>query len=278
MTNRLGITNNPVDQERDPGFGADTEQRRVEFAAQLELEAFQLALSDATKLARSNLIKALRLWKQPQVIPNVSALELRDIMVLWKIIELLFLIKVFSDCLTNVQSSELLHASNLFSRFTDSITTTIKTDIPRKIATLSLPIKCIVTTRESFGGDLIFSLRNKTIEGIYEILQKTSNRIAPSQREEFKHIIEGVPLSIEEIMQRLNSPDPFLSILEDIVSQMKEIKEYQKSDSKHLEAFFEVLSAIHRQSSQQILKLFYGSVSQERKDIDDRVKEYYGIK
>jgi hypothetical protein len=113
----IGISKIPVSSEIDPGFGPDTEQRRVEFAAKLEEEAFMISIGDATKLAKANLIIALKLWKRDDLIESVKRLDLRDIMLIWLIFEIAYISKVWEQTLTFEERKHFCSSKEALRKF-----------------------------------------------------------------------------------------------------------------------------------------------------------------
>jgi len=277
MADNIGLSHNPVDQETDPGFGADTEQRRVEFAAKLEEETYMQAIDDVTKIARINLIKALQLWKLSRLYSVAQKLTLRDIMIVWRVFEILFLLTVYNNCLSNQQKIELLRAKNLFESFFITILSSLQTDIKNKVGLLALNRECINKTRQTFGGDLIFSLKNKTHESIIDIYNKTSSRIAPSQREMFISNLQGIALPTEDIFGALKEKNSYQKLCIEIAERIKLHHEYLQNDSEQLSLLIEMITGIHPQSGTKIKDSILGSKSLSDEEVKNRVKKYYGI-
>jgi len=264
----LGISFLPVSEESDPGFGPDTEQRRVEFAAKLEEEAFSIAVLDAEKIAKKNLITALRIWKVESLIPKVSKLNLRSIMFIWTLFEISFIDK------SNIENifDDLIKKNN-FKIFIKNVEFILANILEKKNESIKIDIKQIEKIRQNYGGDLIFSLNNKNFKEIKQIFEMTYSKLPNSLRISFQTIVCGIEIPLKLICQLLLKKDNFI-----IEINKYFINSYNNEERriKHLEIQFnEIIPFIKIFDEKFANKLNFDNP--QNKEVESKVKSYYGI-
>lgn len=273
----IGISTLPVSEEIDPGFGPDTEQRRVEFAAKLEEETFSIALGDATKLARVNLKIALRIWKKDDLVKLVNDLELRDIMLIWLIFEVAYISQIWGNLLDGLANATLCSTKDYLKKFLQSILVPLSKDIPSKIERVRLPVREIVKVREAYGGDLIYSLKLRNENEIIKIYQMTYSKLPKSLRDRFYEMITGVKIEYQKLVTALKSEK--VQLLENFVALILErvakIEEYVHAKEK-LDIIRKIIAAFDQDAASCFLKGFT-DVPERSEEVEEKVKRYYGI-
>ncbi|MFC1780263.1 hypothetical protein ACFLY9_01040 [Patescibacteria group bacterium] len=273
----LGISKIPVNPEIDPGFGPDTEQRRVDFAAKLEKEAFSIALGDATKLAKANMITALKLWEREDLIILLEKLDLRDIMIIWLVFEVSYIVKIWKVLDKNIINTIKTKKSK-FRKLIDSIFYALSEDIPHKFNKMNIN-KCeILKIRKIYGGDLIFSLKYKNDNEIIKMYEMTYSKLPKSLRDEFYNIITGLDIKLKEIANILigNKKSKLKEIIKLINEKIKDEKIYEKRE-KELRSLNKLITAFDERAEKHLK----GEIPEDKRykfEVNKRVKSYYGIK
>ncbi|MDD3647772.1 MAG: hypothetical protein PHS44_04730 [Candidatus Dojkabacteria bacterium] len=273
----IGISKIPVSNEVDPGFGPDTEQRRVEFAAKMENEAFSIAVGDATKIAKANLITALKLWDREKLIPGVRKLELREIMIIWLIFELSYLAQIWNDLDVDGKKA-ITDSETTLSEFIKKIFSALSQNIPHRIFKIDLDLKFIHSVRECFGGDLIFSLKQKNDLEVVKVYEMTYSKLPKSLRETFYYIVTGVEFLYLDLIRYLNSKTD--SLLESLVMHVHNCirsEDEYKIEEVQLKIMSSIVECFDKEASEHILKLNQSISDQSKKEVDDKVRKYYGL-
>lgn len=274
----IGISKIAVSDEVDPGFGADTEQRRVEFAAQLEEEAFLQALQDATKIAKANLVTALKLWHQTALIQYVNDLKLRDIMIIWLVFQYIYFLKIFIAIESKETFLKLVtDRSDFINTFFKGILVSNSEDFPKTIEGIVLDPKKILEIRRQLGDDLLFGLEKRNYEQIVEIYEKMYSKLPKSLREDFYEMISGIDISLVEIQTILQNNAG--NIIEDffkmIANKVAETEVYSE-DTERLSRLFTIIESFSPEAA-SILQSGSSEIQpKSREEIDDQVKRFYG--
>ncbi|MFH1543379.1 MAG: hypothetical protein ABIE03_02485 [Patescibacteria group bacterium] len=273
----IGISKIPVNAEVDPGFGPDTEQRRVEFAAKMETEAFSIAVGDAVKIAKANLITALKLWDRDKLIPLVKKLELREIMLIWLLFELSYLVQIWNDVSLDGKKIITDNENNL-SEFIKKIFSALSQNIPHTVLKIPLDLKFIHSVRECFGGDLIFSVKQKNDIEVVKVYELAYSKLPKSLREKFYYIVTGVEFLYKDMIKFLNSKTKTLleGLVGHVLDSLRADEEYKIEDSV-LEVMANIIECFDGEARKFLLELNKGSSDTTRREVDDRVKKYYGI-
>lgn len=276
IRSKAGISKISVSSEVDPGFGPDTEQRRVEFAAKLEEEAFSITVSDATKLAKANLITALKLWEANHLIKFVAKLELRDIMVIWLIFEISYIVSVWLSLDIEIRRI-CTNSEKDLKRFIDAILSSLVDDVTTRFGKVSLDLENIATIRASFGGDLIFSLKSKNDNEIFKIYEMIYSKLPESLRNKFYKIIVGVEVEYKEILKivKVAEKEILKRLVKLITEVMKESDRYTNRTEEveiitKIVEVFDKSAAIYFQENVMNFNSIQG-------DVNEKVKRYYGI-
>jgi hypothetical protein len=272
----LGISKIPVNPEIDPGFGPDTEQRRVEFAAKLEQEAFNIALGDATKLAKANMITALKLWEREDLIILLEKLDLRDIMIIWLIFEISYIVKVWKILDKSVIKS-MKSKEKEFKKFIESIFTPLSVDIPKIILKKKLNIDDIVKVRKVYGGDLIFSLKYKSDNEIVKIYEMVYSKLPKSLRDEFYSIITGIDIEYKQMMKILvGSKRSKLKEMISIINKKIKVEKIFDKREKELRALNKLVTAFDERAEKYLIGEI-GEDKESKLEVDKKVRSFYGI-
>ncbi|MBU0975772.1 hypothetical protein KJ918_03160 [Patescibacteria group bacterium] len=273
----IGISKIPVNAEVDPGFGPDTEQRRVEFAAKMETEAFSIAVGDAVKIAKANLITALKLWDRDKLIPLVKKLELREIMLIWLLFELSYLVQIWNDVSLDGKKIITDNENNL-SEFIKKIFSALSQNIPHTVLKIPLDLKFIHSVRECFGGDLIFSVKQKNDIEVVKVYELAYSKLPKSLREKFYYIVTGVEFLYKDMIKFLNSKTKTLleGLVGHVLDSLRADEECKIEDSV-LEVMANIIECFDGEARKFLLELNKGSSDTTRREVDDRVKKYYGI-
>ncbi len=224
------FTNSPVDQELDPGFGPDTEQRRVEFASKLEEETYNISLSNATRIARSYLIAALKIWGKGYLSQNVKTLSLRDIMIIWLIFDIVYIARTI-NIFNNDKVKLLLLSNKTLFKFFKSIDVISSKDIKHKYIVYDYEKLGIIYVREKLGGDMIFSNKIKCKNDIIKIYKTIHSKLPHSLRLKLLIQIIGVKLDSSIIRKLLEKQDKYVikKLIKYICNEILKDKEYTKS-------------------------------------------------
>lgn len=274
----IGISKLPVEGEIDPGFGADTEQRRVEFAAKLEEEAFSISIGDATKLARANLITALRIWGHEELVTLVKKLELRDIMLIWLIFEVAFIARVWPLILDERGVAYFTSSKEALKKFLIEILAPLSKDISKKIDNLKLSIDEIVKIREEYGGDLIFSLKRKNEDEVIRIYQFTFPKLPKSLREKFYEIITGVKIEYADLVSALRGKGTnLLEVLVELITEGINATDEYKENVERLDIMKKMIMIFDEKACEYFEKVVIKGREDTSDDVKERVKKYYGI-
>jgi len=275
MRSSVGISKLPVSEEIDPGFGPDTEQRRVEFAAKLEEEAFSISFGDATKIARKNLITALRLWSKKKYIKLVSDLKLEDILFIWLIFDVTVLVEVFESIKIS-KREEIAGSEKIWEKYVKNILKSLKEDVKSKILNIKLDKEKINEIRENYGGDLVFSLRNRNFEEIMKIYEMTYNKLSQSLRDKFIEMIYLLSIDFDDLKQMLLKKSSILN--EFLKLLIDSIDEKFKYIFENLEYISKIVSAFSIDAG-KYLNSFQEKDNSETKNesVKEKVKKYYGI-
>lgn len=273
-----GISQIPVNEEIDPGFGSDREQRRIEFAAKMEEEAYQMALGDATKIARMNLITALRLWKKSDLTKKISSMTLRDIMLIWLVFQYLYFILVYQLLTEKNLFISSLEDSGFVNEFFERLLVANYTDLPTRIQKFGFEPKKIQKIREELGGDLIFGLEKKNFEEVAAVYEKALSRLPKSLREDFYEMISGIDIQIIELKNILNKDNSLLiqNISSLIAGKLNAVQEYTK-ERERLSTILEMINAYSPEIARELSKNLQSTPSISQEEVEDRVKRYYGI-
>lgn len=273
----IGISRLPVSAEIDPGFGPDTEQRRVEFAAKLEEEAFSISIGDATKLAKANLITALKLWKQDNLVKFVEKLELRDIMLIWLIFEIAYISKVWGGTLAFEERKHFCSSKETLREFLQAILASLAKDIPKTLVQIVLDIEAIKQLREEYGGDLVFALKRKNENEVIKLYQMVYSKLPKSLRDKYYEIITGVKIEYKNLVGILSKTKKGLlkKLVMLICEQMNDLEEYKQGKERIeiMNKIIEVFDAEVATFFEQQLKQPEGSPD----EVKEKVKKYYGI-
>lgn len=271
----IGISNQPVEGETDPGFGVDTEQRRVEFATKLEEEAYSIALDDAEEVARKNLVRALRLWARDDLIQYVEKLSLREIMFIWLLFEVSFLSE-FWALIDNETSKELiLVGKDNFKEFISEIFQSVFTEIKLVEGIDNSYLKKI---RDQYGGDLLFSLKNSNETEIFRIYRFTYKKLPKSLRDQLKEIIIGVKLDVDMIVENLKKSKDVKKDLTKLILFSLEQSDKEKIKIKSWQNVVKFIEIYDKQLSVDFLKTIEQIDNSKQSEVDQKVKKYYGIK
>lgn len=277
MQTNIGISNFPVSEDIDPGFGPDTEQRRVDFASKLEEEAYNISLDDALKIAKANLITALKLWNKQNLILKVEKLSLQDIMIIWLVFDFSYIVKVIIFYNEN-DKDIILNSYKNFLKYSSCVFVSLLKDIPAKVLNIIINKDEIGKIRNLYGGDLIFSLRNKNFEDIYKTYEVSQSKLSLSLRIKYLFNINGIRISF--IKFKYVFRHTFENILENIVKiitiKLNRLKLYSDK-SENLFIISEIISSFDAEAS----KLFINNIKDtttEIKKTNEKVKKYYGIK
>jgi len=278
MRTSIGISKLPVDSEIDPGFGPDTEQRRVEFASKLEQEAFSIAVGDAEKLARSNLITALKLWGNEDLIKLVERLHLREIMIIWLIFEIAYLSTIWRDCFNDRLQAKISSTKKLARKFPLLMLTALFKGIPEEIESIPVPKECVKSVREALGGDLIFALKQKNEDEIIKLYEMTYAKLPYSLRRQFHDIIRGVSIDYEKVLSILKKdPENILDQLIQLVTDaINNLKDYS-INKKVLNSMLKIIGAFNTKSSNLFRKSLTIQQVKQSSEVKEKVKKYYGI-
>ncbi len=277
LRSSTGISKIPVNPEIDPGFGADTEQRRVEFAAKLEEEAFAISLGDATKIARKNLQTAIRLWNAPKKVSFANKLDLREIMIIWLIFELVFLCDCWKN--TSKESQEkLISVETSFKLFVKEVFKRLEKNIISKLKNIQINVKAVKKIREKYGGDMLFSLKKQNDSQMIQIYAYTYNKLPKSLRERFFAIVTGVYISSNDLISSLSSNKKHLNILIKLVTDnLKRDSEYELGESKK-NTMIKIVSVFSNNASKIFGKMMKSKETKTKEEVENRVKRYYGVK
>jgi hypothetical protein len=277
LQTNIGISNFPVSEDIDPGFGPDTEQRRVDFASKLEEEDYNISLDDALKIAKANLITALKLWNKQNLILKVEKLSLQDIMIIWLVFDFSYIVKVIIFYNEN-DKDIILNSYNNFLKYSSCVFVSLLKDIPAKVLNIIINKDEIGKIRNLYGGDLIFSLRNKNFEDIYKTYEVSQSKLSLSLRIKYLFNINGIRISF--IKFKYVFRHTFENILENIVKiitiKLNRLKLYSDK-SENLFIISEIISSFDAEAS----KLFINNIKDtttEIKKTNEKVKKYYGIK
>jgi len=277
LQTNIGISNFPVSEDIDPGFGPDTEQRRVDFASKLEEEAYNISLDDALKIAKANLITALKLWNKQNLILKVEKLSLQDIMIIWLVFDFSYIVKVIIFYNEN-DKDIILNSYKNFLKYSSCVFVSLLKDIPAKVLNIIINKDEIGKIRNLYGGDLIFSLRNKNFEDIYKTYEVSQSKLSLSLRIKYLFNINGIRISF--IKFKYVFRHTFENILENIVKiitiKLNRLKLYSDK-SENLFIISEIISSFDAEAS----KLFINNIKDtttEIKKTNEKVKKYYGIK
>lgn len=270
----IGISKLPVSPEIDPGFGPDTEQRRVDFATKLEEEAFSISLGDSKKLAKANLVKALRLWGRDDLVKQVEKLNLQEIMIIWLVFEISYIFYIWSNATSKVLKSISTYKIENFRKFIELIFKPHFENIPNKFLKTRLNLKDIRTIREKFGGDLIFGLKLRNDEELIKIYEMTYNKLSKSLRDKFRLILIGIDIKLDDIMRLLKQEkkDVLTMMIRFIVSKLED----KIIETEVINSMCEIIKAFDEKSSELFSK-FITSTNKPSKEVEDKVKSYYGI-
>lgn len=272
----MAISKEPVNPEIDPGFGADTEQKRVEFAAQMEQETYDKAIEDALKMARLNLISALRILSNNNHSKLVSMLSLREIIIIWRIYELVLVSNVF-NILSNVESAKILKSVEELKIFIGIILEIDDKAMKKKYQNYDLNLNVLIKIRNDLGGPLVFSLRKKTFEELFKIYKNNSSRLSQSMREEMLDIFNGLEIKLVEINEILLKAielkkDVLTSFISLVVKRIEDLDKPLSMDRLN------ILKEITKVFDQDISKYF--DIEPDKKileSVEERVKRYYGV-
>ncbi|MBN2015605.1 hypothetical protein JW766_02125 [Candidatus Dojkabacteria bacterium] len=266
-----------VSEEIDPGFGPDTEQRRVEFASKLEQEAFSIALGDATKLAQINLITALKVWGNKFLIAKVKSLGLKEIMLIWLIFELSFIVKVW-EILYEAEWEKLLEDEEIFEKFLEACTTPLSKDVPMTLKRVKINVKRLEEIREMYGGDLIFALKSKNKREIEKIYEMTYSKLPQSLREEFLSSISGSCVEMENILKLFSKgcKDLLNTILKIVIDKLK--RDVKPIDDKKIRIILKIVEVFDKDSASFLRNELETINEGSRSEVKAKVRNYYGIK
>ncbi len=274
MRSSTGISNLPVSEEIDPGFGPDTEQRRVEFASKLEEEAFSISVGDATTLARSNLITALKLWDKKNIIKIVSDLDLYDIMLIWLIFDICYIVEVLG-LLKQDEIKKVLSDKKTWEKFTKNILQSLDKDISRRIVEIDINLSDVIRIRENMGGDLIFSLKNKNIYEIYKIYEMTYSKLSKSLRDTFSNMITVVDIGFKSIKKVISSNGDLLEKF--ILLACKNVRSRYQLLGKKVENISTLIDAFSEEAGKMFIGFFHEGKESGDTDVKKQVKRFYGI-
>jgi hypothetical protein len=274
---KLGISKIAVSPEIDPGFGPDTEQRRVEFAAKLEQEAFYIAVGDAAKLAKANLVTALKLWEREDLIPLIEKFDLRDIMIIWLFFELVYIsrsLSITSKKLGKVFKKDI----KKFKKYIFLLFEPIFSDIPDMIYKSNINQTQIKKLREEFGGDLLFALKAKNDNEIIKVYEMTFSKLPKSLRDEFFSIITGVDISYEQVLKiwQKGKEDLILKLATVATAELAKVKKYAE-DKKLLRNISKIVEIFDKRIDDVFLDVHKDYSTGKQKEVEDMVKRYYGI-
>lgn len=270
-----GISKISVSSEIDPGFGPDTEQRRVEFAARLEQEAFAIAIGDAEKLAKANFIAALKLWEKEKLILGVKKLDLQQIMIIWLIFELFFIIEAVKE--VKIKSlKKVFENDEIIRRYFAELFEPIFDEVDEEFQGVKLDLEFIREVRERYGGDLLFSLKVKNDNEIYKIYEMTYSKLPKSLRDKFQEVLSGFDMSYSDIRKIvMNKEERFEKLAILINRRLADNDDLEKAEIKRIQKYVEAFS----EKFAKLLKNAKKKVPDKTKEeIDKKVKSFYGIK
>jgi len=277
MNTNLGISKTPVENELDPGFGPDTEQRRVEFASKLEEEAFSVSQQNAIKIAKANLIIALKLWNAKNLIKYVKNLKLQEIMLIWLIFEISFLSKIWIHVDNEIKET-CYNSPKEFSNLMDKLQIPLSDDIKNTFNKIVLNRKEIIETRLEYGGDLVFSIKYKNKNELMKVYEFIFSKLSKSLRRNIYGMIVGVEISYQDVSKKLKkySEETPLKLIMDMVN--KSIKEnHILEDDKKLSILKKIIKKFDIEASKMLLNYFVEENDKSKKYINKKVKKYYGI-
>ena len=272
----IGISKLPVSSEIDPGFGPDTEQRRIEFASKLEDEAFSMALGDSTTIARRNLVTCLHIWRASHLIKLVSSMHLGEIMLFWLLFEISFITEVFDKAIKVIDKDTILSTEKNFKSFVNSIFASVFTKIPSNNS-YSIVMSDLKNIREKYGGDIVFAIKNTNEKEVFKIFNKTKSRLPKSLRENFQEIVTGIRIDTQKIINVIANHNPFKKNLINYVllslgqtDNERRAKVDFSIQSKLIELFDPGIADIFKQVSDN-------KETESREEVEDKVKSFYGI-
>jgi hypothetical protein len=271
----IGISKFPVSDEIDPGFGADTEQRRVEFAAKLEEEAFSISIGDATKIAKANMISALKLWGRPKLSVLLHQLSLREIMIIWIFFEISFVINVWLKTIDNKGKKLILKDEKTLGKYIDALFTPLLENIPEKVKNIPLDLTEIVKIREDYGGDLLFSLKSKNDLELRKIYSMTYSKLPKSLRDKMYLLIVGFEISYSKLSVYLSYN--YKSIKRKVMKELH--KMYNEAEELSRDNYSSVVKIVEAfdEEMKNFLNEFGIHITPKGNEVKKKIKEFYGI-
>lgn len=273
-----GISKLSVSEEIDPGFGPDTEQRRVEFATKLEEEAYSISLNDATKLAKANLITALKLWRKKELIPLIEKITLREIMIIWLFFEISYLYRIWNHFEKDVVM-KITEDKEVFNKFLKNVFSALSENISSDLLDIKIDVEKIELERKNLGGDLIFSLKLKNDYEVLKIYEFTYSKLAKSLRDKFFDIITGVRIDFESLQQilRLDIKKIKSEFILYISKAIQQSEDYNPEKEK-LHVVSKIITCFDRELSEMFSKTDTSGEDKASKEAQEKVKSFYGIK
>lgn len=269
-------TRNSEIYENDPGFGPDTEQRRVEFASKLEQETFDKVIEDALKMARINLITAMRVMGKSNAGVIVSKMDLRTIMIVWRIFEVILLSESFNS-MSNVEKAKILKSVKSLNTFLHTLVNFDDSMLEKIYPNLEINTRSLLIIRNRLGGPLVLGLRSNTYKSLGNFYKKNQSRLSQSLRDELISIFNGLTIQLSEINEILLSCcRSSLNCLEKLIKLL--INKVEDLDKTLNSEQLEYTTAIAGVFSTIAAKLFIVEPDKRtNENIDDRVRKYYGV-
>lgn len=270
------ITNNPVNEEIDPGFGVDTEQRRVEFAAQLEQEAFDIAMNDALKLARTYLITVMKVQGYQSHVQLVNQLDLPEIILLWRLFDMLVIGTLFQTL--SKDEADLFLDSQHFQPAMQGLFNADDDASIKSFRTIGISSGKTSKVRDIFGGVLVFSMRSKTFTDCSQVYKDVESKISGSMRSSMKRIFSAYKVdnaTIRKVLTERTSHDIILELFKHVARHFGD-EEVEVSDEMFLKVA-RMLNIFSKDAPQILNAAYKRKQDAASKEVEEKVKSFYGI-